>query len=276
MAEITSITTDGPTVRFEPVGRCIYCGSTQYSNAEIRPLSDEHIVALGLSGTLILPRASCRKCARETGKIEGSILRTILWAPRTFLKMKTKRPQERPTKFTSMAKVGDKDVNIDLPIDDHPIMLFFPRLGPPGLLVDRPKDQADMREFWTYHFNLNPATFAKYGIKNISSAVMDTQRFSQMLAKIAHSYAVARLGLNAFTPLLLDHIFRTGGFSPFHFVGGRDVNPSVTHALHEIGHEEYDHDGKRYLIVRVRLFAYLGAPDYYVVTGELRPNAPAA
>jgi hypothetical protein len=95
-----------------------------------------------------------------------------------------------------------------------------------------------------------------------------------MLAKISHSYAAARLGLNGFTPLLLDHILRTEGY-PWHFVGGRDGDVPTSNALHEIGHEEYEAKGRRYLLVRVRLFAHLGAPDYFVVTGELPPKAAA-
>jgi hypothetical protein len=274
MAETVSIKIGDPTTRYDAVGRCIYCGATRYSGAEIRPLSDEHIIAEGLSGTLVLPRASCRSCAKVTGKIEGNVLRTILWAPRTLMNLRTKRPRERPTKFTAMATVSGKDVNIDLPIEDYPTMLFFPGLGPPGILVGRARELGDMRQMWTYNMNLNLKTFAKYGIQSMASAVMDTHRFSQMLAKISHSFAVARLGLEGFTPLLLDHILGAGE-SPWHFVGGGNDDPPPSLALHEIGHQECDTNGKRYLMVRVRLFAGLGAPDYLVVTGEL-PSKIAA
>ena len=205
---------------------------------------------------------------RAPRALVGNILRTSLWAPRTHLKMMTKRPKERPTKFTSMAKVSGKDVNVNLPLEDHPTMLLFPRLGPPGILVSRPQEHADMRGMWVYRLNLNPASLSKYGIQSIASAVMNTHRFSQMLAKIAHSFAVARFGLHGFTPILLDHILHTGK-CPWHFVGGRDGDPTVSNALHEIEHEECETVAKRFLLVRVRLFANLGAPGYVVVTGEL-------
>src|SRR6266853_1676428 len=109
MAECTSIAVDSQITRYGSVGRCIYCGATRYSAAEVRPLSDEHIVPEGLSGTLVLPRASCRRCAKTTGQIEGSVLRNLLWAPRTLLKMKTKRPKERPTHFSAAVKIGGVD-----------------------------------------------------------------------------------------------------------------------------------------------------------------------
>jgi hypothetical protein len=33
-------------------------------------LGDEHIVAYGLGGTIVLPEASCKECEKETGRIE--------------------------------------------------------------------------------------------------------------------------------------------------------------------------------------------------------------
>ena len=66
----------------------------------------------------------------------------------------------------------------------------------------------------------------------------------------------------------VDHILHTGK-CPWHFVGGRDGDPTVSNALHEIEHEECETVAKRFLLVRVRLFANLGAPGYVVVTGEL-------
>jgi hypothetical protein len=121
--------------------------------------------------------------------------------------------------------------------------------------------------------NVNPSSFSKYKIRRIMSPVMEAQRFSQMLAKIAHSYAVARFGINGFSPLLLEHILGTGE-CPWHFVGGRAHDLPATNSLHEIEHEWCSANGNIYLLIRVRLFASFGAPDYWVVTGQLsRSNA---
>ena len=48
---------DGRT--YPPVGRCIYCGSTD-------TLTDEHIIPLALNGTGLLPKSSCVACAKIT------------------------------------------------------------------------------------------------------------------------------------------------------------------------------------------------------------------
>ena len=54
--------------RFPRVGKCIYCGSTD-------KLTDEHVLPLGLSGTAVLPDASCTERAKITGKVEQDVLR---------------------------------------------------------------------------------------------------------------------------------------------------------------------------------------------------------
>jgi len=112
------------------------------------------------------------------------------------------------------------------------------------------------RAIWTYQTNLSAANLAKYGIQSMASPIMDTHRFSQMLAKIAHSYAAAVIGLDGFEPLLVEHILGEG-VSPWHLVGGTNLDDDVpaTDSLHEKDHVVQMADGTRYLTVRVRLFA---------------------
>lgn len=56
--------------RYAPVGRCIYCGGTSYSEAHPgRRLGDEHIIPLQLRGTLVLPEASCKACEVITSRL---------------------------------------------------------------------------------------------------------------------------------------------------------------------------------------------------------------
>lgn len=45
--------------RYPPVGQCIYCGRMPPEVA----LEEEHIIPLAINGGLILPDASCRRCA---------------------------------------------------------------------------------------------------------------------------------------------------------------------------------------------------------------------
>ena len=71
------IKTGEPERRLQTIRSCIYCGVTGM------PLSEEHIVARGLDGTLILAEASCCECAKHTNeRIEQLILNESLLAPR--------------------------------------------------------------------------------------------------------------------------------------------------------------------------------------------------
>src|SRR5689334_18494616 len=76
--------------RYQPVGRCIYCGTGD-------DLTDEHVIAFGLKGHLLLPKASCRKCARITGWVEQQCLRHMLGPFRRRLNFPTRKPKERVT-----------------------------------------------------------------------------------------------------------------------------------------------------------------------------------
>ncbi len=48
--------------RYLPVGRCICCGRARPEMA----LEEEHIIPLAINGGLILPDASCRRCAESS------------------------------------------------------------------------------------------------------------------------------------------------------------------------------------------------------------------
>lgn len=75
------------------VGRCIYCGS------KTLPLTDEHIIPLGLKGYWILSKASCKACATITSKFEMDILRSALGEVRFGLDLPTRHPKKRPDKL---------------------------------------------------------------------------------------------------------------------------------------------------------------------------------
>ena len=86
-----------------------------------------------------------------------------------------------------------------------------------------------------------------------------------MLGKISHSFATAVLGVGGFHPLAIDlALGRTDRIN--YLVGGQfDAPMEATDNFHELNvwvHEPYG-----IVLVIIRLFAYLGAPTYHVVTG---------
>ncbi len=105
-----------------------------------------------------------------------------------------------------------------------------------------------------------------------------------MLAKIAHAFAIADQGLDKFTPLLPE-IIRGEKDNFADFIGGDMIVPPAFDALHrlhlEVGWVDNVDYAKRglpkdvqFLVVHVRLFAFLGTPQYHVVVGYW--NTPRA
>jgi hypothetical protein len=93
-----------------------------------------------------------------------------------------------------------------------------------------------------------------------------------VLAKIAHSYMAAEVGLKNVKSYLTDFIRRTfsdedESLAPYTYVGGSPLIEPESDSLHEIGWAPVGHGYLIYVVVRIRLFANLGTPTYYVVPG---------
>lgn len=92
--------------------------------------------------------------------------------------------------------------------------------------------------------------------------------YAQFLAKIAYSYAVAKLGDGAFSPLVLDLVLgKTNHFR--HWIGGDlEIPPANEDEIHKIDVSVQTVDDRKFVVVRIRLFSFLGTPVYDVVVGE--------
>lgn len=263
-----------PTVRRNPVGKCIYCGATEFTPRSGRKLSEEHVVSEGLGGSLVLPEASCESCANKTKRIEGAVLRTLLWAPRRRLKIRGKNRKRNEKLYPVTAIVNDRDVVMHLPLDDHPTVLFFLVLNVPGILCGRKVGESGIQGVWAQELGQSINKILQRGVSTFASATMDTVRFAQLLAKIAHGFAVAELGLDGFSPMLPEFILRTFGQKEnwpncYHVVGGDPRDYAADNALHVLGLGMISANGIIYLVVAIRLFANLGAPVFHVVVGEV-------
>ncbi len=191
---------------YPPVWRCTYCGAAPKRKGA---LGMEHIIAKGLDGALILPRASCDLCGEKTKKIEGACLRQMFREARAHLKIPTKprRPEQRPSEL----RIGFTDDTgkrnwLDIPIEAHPFAFSMPILPVTGILEDKPPDKRiQIDRLWT---NLGPRFRQKLHDIGADSAftLIPIGAFCQMLAKIGHAYAIAEIGFERFTPLLVDLI----------------------------------------------------------------------
>jgi hypothetical protein len=258
-----------PSVIYAPVGRCIYC------DGETSELGDEHIIPYSLNGTHILPEASCRTCEAVTSYLDGFLSRDVFYQLRVSGQMRTRG--ELPKKFPVIFGYADGRKEKEMvSADIHPATLTIPKFRMPDLLSGRPPDG----NFYLTHktwMRESAAFDALKAAKGVTTAEVETWvkpvPFSRALAKIAHSYAVARLGVYGFKPLLRDLIHgRNVGRGP-ELVGSEpEVPPPATDNIHELELDLLQYP--KFVVVRMRLFAGFSIagehamPVHVVVAGE--------
>jgi hypothetical protein len=259
-----------PAIRRPARGRCIYCDTPDYRPTRDRRLGDEHIIAEGLGGNLILREAVCEACETAVKRFEPGILKTVLYAPRVHLGVRRKKRKRNEERIKISGVVDGKDVTIDLPLKRTPVVLFFVRLGPPGILVGR-GNAPQMVGAWFTHLN-SQENLSPPGFQSFASPILDTFKFSQFLAKIAHGFAIDAFG-EEFTPVLLEMIKEEKPSDPrYDLIGGADES-SPSDYLHELTAEWQPANGTQYAVVKIRLFGNLGAPSYFVVAGPAKASS---
>jgi hypothetical protein len=263
-----SLNANAPASRKGPIGRCIYCGVTEFEPGSNLPLSEEHVVPEGLGARLILLEASCKSCAERINVFETNMLRTLLLAPRRQMGIRGKKRKRDEKDYPVTTVVGDKDVVLRLPLAIHPTMLFLPILNAPGALCGRSPNKTGLQGLSILELNCLEKNARG---QKIASPTLDTAQFCQLLAKIAHGYAVTCFGLDGFKPVLVDLILRKLGkenwIDCYHWVGGNPMEYAPNNTLHLLGWGLGLVEGVNYLVAAIRLFANLESPIFHVVVG---------
>jgi hypothetical protein len=260
--------------KYLPVGRCIYCGGVA---GHI-----EHVVPDGIGGKLELPDASCKGCGTITSQFEGKVQRDLLGIVRERHKWHKHPKRKRPAQFVELRANGESDViERRIPAAEVPGLLNLPLFGWPSVLRgEMPTGELSIQTVIrpTYHGALHDfanmisgyhASFGKY----------DPLPFARMLAKIAHTFAVGELGLDAFRQFYLQKLIR-GDYTldPDKWVGSYpddvrgdlhtvDIDPNMRHEL-TLRTSRQSH-GISAVTVDIRLFANYGGPKHIVVVGEI-------
>lgn len=240
---------------------CIYCGATS-------DLSDEHIIPFALEGDFVIRSGSCKKCAGKTSKFERQVLRDALLAPRTTLKLRTRRPRERPTSLPLLRHSGGVRKVIDVPVADHPTYLALPTFALPACIRGDAIPNLKVVPPGVKAILVSPVTLdvASRRIGGGGTGVqveIDVYAFARLLAKIAHGF-VAAADLGAVEAFLPEPMFADDE-SIAQWVGGAPDVKVGTDGLHGSMVEVVD----GVIHVRIRLFAQLGGPEYLVIAGRL-------
>jgi hypothetical protein len=252
---------------YRPLKRCVYCGSAQYASDSKRYLAEEHIIPYGLNGDLVIPEASCRSCERITGRQESIMLKGALQGVRSFLGLKSRNPKDKPKVLPLFWGNGPTNSGKRLiDVKDFPAIFLFFHFSLPSL-IGGPTPPTMNVSINSLRMDAN-LIHRKYGLKEFSAPSTDMRAFCRMLAKIAHSYSVAELGLDNFSAHLVDYILATDDAEVLRsHIGGNLEQIPPSNELHEIGF--YDEPNyPNLVIVRLRLFAKYGGPAYLIVVGE--------
>lgn len=255
------------------VGRCIYCGRSRDEVA----LTLEHIIAESLGGTLKLPEASCGACQKFTSAFEGQnagrLFRPIRRQFRMPSKSRGRARREQRQNETFLVDIDGKRRKV--PANDYPgLLLSFSFPYPTALMGVAPTFESftggvtvgTLPEFGE---RLN-ALRAKYGNTVSFPTFGSAEDVGRLLAKTAHAYAVAELGLDGFKPYLLGIIRGQDASLLRHVVGSAVASSPAGDDLHEIELLKPGALGLGNLaVVKLRLFAnYPGIATHYVVVGE--------
>jgi hypothetical protein len=117
----------------------------------------------------------------------------------------------------------------------------------------------------------------KYGLNGFATGAIDTFALCRTLAKIGHCVASVYPGVDAFEPFLPKYILGDDDAMRFKFVGGLvGEKPVPTRFLHSVEVEAPPPEQPDLIVIRIQLFAPLGAPVYRVVVGRRILERPVA
>ena len=258
--------------KFSPVGRCIYARD---DDRHVAPFTDEHIIPFGLlpkGGDWFLPASSCLKCNDVTKKFEDICLTETMGVFRAKLDLKTRRKKKRAEPKEIIFKRPDGSVDIkQMRNEELPHYCIGFDWPTAGILRGQPSESRDFNGKVVVRYpkgELEKFISDQHGIRLGRIRELD---FARMLAKIAHSYAYAKCGIDTFQPMLLDLILGRAENASY-LVGGDHSGaspdqPAIMHDLYPL-ECRVEPSGTEYLLVAIRLFAMLGMPRYHVVVGK--------
>jgi hypothetical protein len=200
-----------------------------------------------------------------------------------------------PGRLALKAEVGSHTEQpfVDGDQPSYPILLRFPFLEMPdeltGCTPGRRRD-APVRHIWIRVASFGERVIPQFWIRGASDhdeiipsgagsdvAVMaptssvKASEFFRMLAKIAHAFAIAEMGMGSFSPFLTAMICDADTSNSGRYIGGLQCIEPATTSIHELSFDPQRGDRSGIVAVRIRLLAALETPTYYVAVGQ-RPG----
>jgi hypothetical protein len=175
-----------------------------------------------------LPKSSCKRCAKITGKIERVCLRGMLGDLRSWRNIRRRR-RGKKNKYVPrpmLAQIGNRLLPYATPSSDERIdaAMMFAFDTPTVLSGKSPVSRQFHRSIWVNAAMGNKAKDTALAINKpiqriVSQASFHPELFSKMLAKIAHAHAMADEA-GQFKPLLPPYIIGDAKHLTGFLVGG--------------------------------------------------------
>ncbi len=195
-----------------------------------------------------------------------------MWPVRTLLKLKSRRPGDAPESIPITVIRGGAKQDVELPIEDYPILLPMPIFDPPAFLSGGQQYTSGINLVgvdWL-NFGTTPEDAARHlGAEELVYSPRDRPvEFARMIGKIGYSHAVSELGLGGVEDL---GIVRSilGETNDIGCWAGtlRRAEPPVSNLLHRLKLLELE---QNILVCEVQLFANSPSPTYVAVVGRSR------
>jgi hypothetical protein len=198
-----------------------------------------------------------------------------------YYDMPSRRRQKRPATLPLKVKLTpDAEWSlIDVDREVCPFLVLFPLLPMPDELSGRTtigERGATAQHLWirgaSFRDGIIPHMEALAAELNVAAieptGTFRAPEFFRMLAKIAHAFTVAELGTRSFSPFLIPMIRDADTSNSVQYIGGLQRAESATADVHELSFGSHTCGRLDIVAVRIRLFAALEAPTYYVAVGR--------
>ena len=257
-------------IAFPSVGACIYC----FRKPPEVALTREHIIPDGLWGALVLPDASCVDCANIIREFERDIINSNYQLVRYAkgIHSKKRRRKARPTTYYEYDYGAQKHTADIEPTMPYMIVIESSGVRPTILTGQDPKSIKinRIKAAGTWPFRPN---------RTITAGLLGVGKMSRFMAKVAHGYAVAALGLDGFKPYLPPHILDGGTNTDVEHIGVLEstVRENVLHDIRCFIDKVQlsslpmlPNQIKSLVIVHIDLFANHNLNPFEVVVGEIK------
>jgi hypothetical protein len=206
-----------PARRLPSPGQCIYCGTTGVA------LTEEHVIpyAIGKNAT-VLEGACCEECQRIIQPYEQEVLKKQLGVFRAMVEAPTRNKKDRPKAITlPLVEIDDEGRILRelstraIAIAEGPLILNLWQSPPPLILGEKFDPAQASGKPWRYieSRRADPILLKaakEFGVGRVGIRLPPVNRlhYLRWLAKTAHAYAVAELGVGSFDPVLTDLILK--------------------------------------------------------------------